>query len=143
MEFLKEKKLDILIPALRQPVLGICLGMQLMCGYSEENDTACLGIFPELRVRKFAPDHGLKIPQTGWNTVHHDGRGIFSGINQDCYGYFVHGYYVEISPATTATTRYGITYSASIQKENFYGVQFHPEKSAETGEKILQNFITL
>lgn len=139
MSYLKERGLDELIKGLKQPVLGICLGMQLMCSYSEENDTSCLGIFGE-RVRKF-DGKGLKVPQIGWNTIFDLKTGLFEGVKDDSYCYFVHGYYASLGEHTIARTEYGLTYSSALHKGNFYGVQFHPEKSAKVGERILQNFI--
>lgn len=130
MEVLKEKKLDVLIPQLKQPVLGICLGMQLMCGYSEEGNTSCLGIF-EHSVKLF--EASLKVPHMGWNTT--------SAVDADWY-YFVHSYYVPVVNETTMVCNYGLDFSAAIQKDNFYGVQFHPEKSGVAGEKLLNKFLT-
>ena len=140
MNYLQERGLDTLIKNLTQPVLGICLGMQLMCTYSEENDTTCLGIF-DTHVKKFRGN--LKIPQIGWNTVENITEPIFTGIKADAYCYFVHSYYAELCKETAAVTEYGIRFSSALQKNNFYGVQFHPEKSAVVGEQILQNFINL
>jgi imidazole glycerol-phosphate synthase subunit HisH len=142
MGYLKERGLDRLIKDLRQPVLGICLGMQLMCRYSEENDTDCLGIF-DTEVKKFAPaETGLKVPQIGWNTINGLKTGLFRGVEENSYCYFVHGYYAAIGENTIATTDYVQPYSSALHKGNFYGVQFHPEKSALAGERILRNFIT-
>jgi len=140
MNYLAERGLDDLIKNLTQPVLGICLGMQLMCKYSEENDTTCLGIF-DTQVKKFTGN--LKIPQIGWNTVENITEPIFIGIKTDPYCYFVHSYYAELCKETAAVTEYGVRFSSALQKNNFYGVQFHPEKSALVGEQILQNFINL
>ncbi len=144
MAYLKERKLDSLIRDLRQPVLGICLGMQLMCRYSEENDTECLGIFHEA-VKKFVPSanqaaEGLKVPQIGWNTIYDLRTDLFKGIGNNSYCYFVHGYYAALGEHTIATTDYVHPYSSGLHRDNFYGVQFHPEKSAVTGERILTNF---
>lgn len=140
MQYLKERNLDTLICSLKQPLLGICLGMQLMCDYSEENDTQCLGIFKDVNVKKFSGD--LKIPQVGWNTVLFDDASLlFKGIKPMPYCYFVHSYYAEVCNETAATTEYGIQFSSALQKNNFYGVQFHPEKSAGMGERILRNFL--
>lgn len=130
--------LDTLIPELKQPVLGICLGMQLMCTHSEENDTDCLGIFPMV-VRRYEVD--LKVPHIGWNQLHDLKGPLFKGIEENSYVYYVHSYYVPDSPYSIAGTEYGITYAGAIQKENFYACQFHPEKSGGVGEKILMNFI--
>lgn len=144
MSFLKERKLNKLIISLQQPVLGICLGMQLLCKHSEENDTDCLGIFETVMVKKFDPtEANLKIPQIGWNNIHHLQSPLFNLIPSDSYCYYVHGYYAEKSQHTIATTEYGVTYSAAIQKNNFYGVQFHPEKSAAVGEQLLKNFLAI
>ncbi|MGQ0829697.1 MAG: imidazole glycerol phosphate synthase subunit HisH [Bacteroidota bacterium] len=149
MKYLKERKLDTVIKSLKQPVLGICLGMQLMCKHSEEADTNCLGIF-DLQVKKFTDS--LKVPQIGWNTITPlplggDKEGISSsllkGIKEKEYMYFVHSYYAETGDNTIATTNYGIDYSSALQKNNFYATQFHPEKSGEAGQKILENFINL
>ena len=145
MKYLKERNLDSLICALTQPVLGICLGMQLMCKYSEENDTECLGIFDE-DVKKFAPQPpkgGLKVPQIGWNSIHNLQTDLFKNVADKSYCYFVHGYYASKGDHTIATTDYVQPYSSALKKNNFYGVQFHPEKSATAGEQILKNFIEL
>jgi glutamine amidotransferase len=139
MKYLKEKGLDQLICSLTQPVLGICLGMQLMCAHSEENDTVCLGIF-EQNVKLF-PNTGLKIPQIGWNNISDLKSGIFEGVAENAYMYFVHSYYVENCSNAIATTDYVKVYSSAVHKNNFYAVQFHPEKSGEAGQKILENFI--
>ncbi len=140
MRYLKENKLDQLICSLTQPVLGICLGMQLMCSHSEENDTDCLGIFDE-KVRKFQETTGYKIPQIGWNNINGLKTPLFSEVDENSYMYFVHGYFVEKCKDAIATTDYITEYSSAIQKNNFYAVQFHPEKSGEAGQKILENFI--
>jgi glutamine amidotransferase len=141
MDYLRERGLDRLISELRQPVLGICLGMQLMCSYSEENDTDCLGIFDE-RVRKFVPgDGGEKVPQIGWNNIYELKTPLFGGVADGSYCYFVHGYYAALGEHTIARTDYIQPYSSGLHRDNFYGVQFHPEKSAQAGERILQNFI--
>jgi imidazole glycerol-phosphate synthase subunit HisH len=151
MRYLKERGLDKVLRELKQPVLGICLGMQLMCRYSEENDTDCLGIFEE-EVKKFVPrvsneqpmqeDQStvLKVPQIGWNTIYDLRSGLFAGINDNSYCYFVHAYYAALGRHTIATTDYVQPYSSGLHKDNFYGVQFHPEKSAGVGEQILTNF---
>jgi glutamine amidotransferase len=147
MRYLKEHKLDSVIKDLKQPVLGICLGMQLMCAYSEENDTACLGIFDE-NVRLFTPavaetGTGLKVPQIGWNNIFNLKSKLFTGLPENSYCYFVHGYYASLGDQTIATADYVQPYSAALHKNNYYGVQFHPEKSAQTGEQILKNFLSL
>ncbi|MBN9380778.1 MAG: imidazole glycerol phosphate synthase subunit HisH [Chitinophagaceae bacterium] len=139
MEYLKERKLDELLKSLRQPVLGICLGMQLMCSYSEENDTECLGIFEE-KVKKFTGE-GLKVPQIGWNNIYDLKTPLFEGVKQNSFCYFVHGYYADFGKHTIAATSYGLPYSSGLYRDNFYGVQFHPEKSAAVGERILKNFL--
>ncbi len=142
MRYLKERGLDKLIVSLKQPVLGICLGMQLMCRHSEENDTDCLGIFDQ-DVKLFPSTDGYKIPQIGWNNIKDLKSGIFRGIPENSYMYFVHGYYVGVGENTAAQTNYIFDYSSALNKDNFYAVQFHPEKSGETGQKILKNFIQL
>jgi imidazole glycerol-phosphate synthase subunit HisH len=144
MAYLRERKLDKLIQSLEQPVLGVCLGLQLLCSYSEENDTECLGIFTET-VKKFSPlpSEKLKVPQMGWNDIYELKSPLFKGIPENSYCYFVHGYYAGLGETTIAKTNYVQPYSSALHRDNFYGVQFHPEKSAETGERILKNFIQL
>lgn len=143
MEYLKQRNLDVVIKNLQQPVLGICLGMQLMCTYSEENNTTCLGIFEE-NVRKFKTmDPVIKVPQMGWNTIGTLKTDLFKTIPENSYAYFVHGYYADLGAHTIATTDYIQPYSSALNKDNFYGVQFHPEKSAKTGEQIIKNFLEL
>ncbi len=144
MNYLQSKSLDVLIKELQQPVLGICLGMQLMCKYSEENDTDCMGIFDE-QVKLFQPDKsaGLKVPQIGWNTISDLSTHLFKDVPENSFCYFVHGYYASKGEHTIATTDYVQPYSAALHRDNFYGVQFHPEKSAVVGEQILKNFLTL
>jgi imidazole glycerol-phosphate synthase subunit HisH len=143
MKYLKERKLDLLLKSLKQPVLGICLGMQLMCAYSEENDTGCLSIFNAI-VKKFKPTGaGLKIPQIGWNKVYNTSGHLFKSMHDGPYCYFVHSYYAEICDNAAAVTEYGIEFSSALSKNNFYGVQFHPEKSAAVGEQILKNFLSI
>jgi glutamine amidotransferase len=141
MHFLRERNLDAVIKSLRQPVLGVCLGMQLLCAFSEENDTDCLGILP-YRVRRFASEN-LKVPQMGWNNVFQLKTGLFAGIEENAYVYFVHGFYVEASAETIATCDYGVNFSAAVKHENFYAVQFHAEKSGIVGERILGNFLKI
>lgn len=138
MEKLRSKGLDTLIPKLRQPVLGICLGMQLLCKQTEEGSTKGLGILPS-KVERFP--NIVKVPQMGWNTVNHKAEGLFEGITQDCYMYLVHSYFVPITPNTIAQTNYAGAYSVAVQKDNFYGVQFHPEKSSKDGLRLLENFL--
>jgi glutamine amidotransferase len=143
MNYLRERKLDEVIKNLNQPVLGICLGMQLMCSYSEENDTECIGIFNE-RVKRFAPSTAdVKVPQIGWNDIYDLKSDLFSNLKDNSYCYFVHSYFASLGNETIATADYVQPYSAALQKGNFYGVQFHPEKSAEIGEQILKNFINM
>ena len=143
MQYLRERKLDELIISLKQPVLGICLGMQLMCTHSTENDTNCLGIFEE-QVKQFeTSDPTIKLPQIGWNTITALKTPLFKGIAENSFAYFVHGYYAAKGKHTIATTNYIQDYSSALQKDNFYGVQFHPEKSALVGEQIIQNFLFL
>jgi len=140
MEKLEQSGLNKLIPNLKQPFLGICLGMQLMCKYSEEGATKGLGIF-DLNVLKFGNDN--KIPQIGWNTIVDLNSEIFHGLNENEYMYFVHSYYVPIASETIAKAKYGVIYSAALKKNNFFGCQFHPEKSGDKGELILKNFLVL
>lgn len=141
MSYLREKGLDEVIRGLTQPFLGICLGMQLMCSSSEEGDVDCLGIFPE-RVSLFPRDRGFKIPHMGWNTLERTSGPLFRGIQDEEYVYFVHSYYVPSSSSSSALTEYdGITFSSALSRDNFHGVQFHPEKSGRTGERILRNFL--
>ncbi|WP_185873459.1 imidazole glycerol phosphate synthase subunit HisH [Blattabacterium cuenoti] len=141
MKSLKEKKIDIILPKLKQPVLGICLGMQLLCKYSEESNTKCIGIF-DSTVKKFKSNNE-KIPQIGWNTIFNLKSSLFNNIPNKSYQYFIHGYYVPLGLETIAETKYIINYSSAIHKNNFYAVQFHPEKSSFVGHKILENFINL
>lgn len=140
MKKLKSTKLDAVIPTLRQPVLGICLGMQLMCNYCEEGDTKGLGIF-DVDVVKF--NNMLKVPQIGWNQIYNLKSELFEGIAENDYMYLVHSYYVPMNEEAIATTEYGIRYASALQKNNFYGVQFHPEKSGDVGEQILGNFLKI
>jgi glutamine amidotransferase len=144
MRYLRERNLDKLITGLKQPVLGVCLGLQLMCKHSEENDTSCLGIF-DVPVKRFESpvDNLLKIPQIGWNNITGLYSTLFEHVPENSYMYFVHSYYAALSADTVATANYVINYSAALQKDNFYAVQFHPEKSATEGQKILENFLKL
>ena len=150
MEYLKERNLDCLIKELKQPVLGICIGQQLLCQHSEEGDTDCLGVFP-LDVKRFMPTcHEEKIPQMGWNSIYGLKTELFNGVSADCainekdYVYFIHSYYVpQDSRFTIATADFTLPYSAAIHKDNFYATQFHPEKSGTVGAKILKNFIEI
>lgn len=138
MAKLKSFGLDTVIPRLTQPVLGICLGMQLMCDYSEEGNTSCLKIF-STDVKKF--DISLKVPQIGWNTISNLKGQLFNDVSENEYMYLVHSYYVPLINETTAVSEYGVKYSTAIKKDNFIGVQFHPEKSGDIGELILKNFL--
>jgi imidazole glycerol-phosphate synthase subunit HisH len=140
MKYLRERGLDETIGSLTQPVLGICLGLQLMCRHTEESDTACLSIF-DTDVKLFPPVD--KIPHMGWNNFLSLKSDLFKGINLNDDVYYVHSYYAEISSSTVATCDYIIPFSASMSKGNFYATQFHPEKSATVGEKILKNFLSL
>ncbi|WJJ95449.1 imidazole glycerol phosphate synthase subunit HisH [Algibacter luteus] len=140
MKMLKESGLDTLIPNLKQPVLGICLGMQLLCKSTEEGNTKGIGIF-QTDVKRFAND--VKVPQMGWNVIKDLKSDLFKGIKENEYMYLVHSYYAEHCNETIAKTDYGINYASALQHENFYGVQFHPEKSSTAGAKILQNFLEL
>jgi len=144
MAYLKERKLDQVIKDLQQPVLGICLGMQLMCKHSEENDTECLGIF-DSNVKKFESPVAnlLKIPQIGWNNITNLHSVLFEHVPENSYMYFVHSYYAALGADTVAITNYVINYSSALQKDNFYGVQFHPEKSATAGSRIIENFLNI
>ncbi len=141
MKYLNEKKMSQLIVGLKQPVLGICLGMQLMCKHSEENDTPCLGIFDET-VKQFKSDESHKVPHMGWNSIELK-NGWINPTLQNSFMYFVHSYYVPLSPYSSAVTDYTLMFSSALKKENFYAVQFHPEKSASAGEKILKSFLDI
>ena len=140
MEEIKRQGLEKVIPNLKQPVLGICLGMQLMCRFSEENNTDCLNIFP-VDVLKF--DEVLKVPQIGWNVINNLKGKLYDGVAENSYVYYVHSYYIPENENAIALTDYGIQYAGSMQKDNFYACQFHPEKSSSIGEQILENFINL
>lgn len=150
MDSLKAANLDNVIKDLKQPVLGICVGMQLLCQHSEESNTECLGIVP-VRVKLFSSksdasknvDMKLKVPQVGWNTIYNLKTDLFKTVVEKSFVYNVHSYYVEDSAYTIAACHYGTQYAAAIQKNNFYGVQFHTEKSADTGDLILQNFLEI
>jgi len=141
MSYLRERKLDQLIVGLKQPVLGVCLGMQLMCRYSEENNTQCLGIFDE-EVKTFVPTGDLKVPHMGWNNLALR-NGWLDPMLENKFAYFVHSYYVPVNSLTSAQTDYITPFSSAMHKDNFYAVQFHPEKSAETGELVLKSFLKL
>jgi glutamine amidotransferase len=140
MKMLKQSGLDTLIPTLKQPVFGICLGMQLMCNKSEEGNTEGLGIF-DVDVIKFSPK--VKVPQMGWNTIYNLKSDLFEGIAENEYMYLVHSFYAPICAETIATTNYEVAYSSALESNNFYGTQFHPEKSGDIGEQILGNFLKL
>lgn len=140
MKYLKERKLDTVLKSLKQPFLGICLGMQLMCSYSEENDTECLGIF-DLKVKKFPPKE--KVPHIGWNTISNFKSELLNGLTELDFVYFVHSYYAELGKETICQSEYIVPFSAGLQKDNFFGFQFHPEKSSDTGALMLKNFIEL
>ncbi len=163
MKYLRERKLDVLLKELKQPVLGICLGMQLMCNYSEEGDTECLGIF-DTDVKKFPATSGMKVPHMGWNSLNTEYRLknneqrnivnlkseivnpqsiILQGLPQQVDVYYVHSYYAEVCKSTVAACDYILSFSSVLQKDNFYATQFHPEKSADIGEQILKNFISI
>jgi len=139
MAYLRERKLDSLIKDLRQPVLGICLGMQLLCAHSEENDTTCIGVFDQT-VKRFIPQGDLKVPHMGWNTLSVRESWLDPAL-QDNYAYFVHSFYVPVNTYTSAITDYTMPFSAAMHRENFYAAQFHPEKSAEAGELVLKSFL--
>lgn len=139
MDYLRSRKLDLLIASLKQPVLGICLGMQLMCRHSEENDTACMGIFDET-VKRFLPQGDMKVPHMGWNNLALTNSWLDPAIESK-YAYFVHSYYVPVNQHTSAVTEYINPFSAAMHQNNFYAVQFHPEKSALTGELVLKSFL--
>jgi glutamine amidotransferase len=140
MKILIDSGLDVLIPTLKQPVLGICLGMQLMCNKSEEGNTTGLGIF-DVDVIKFTPK--VKVPQMGWNQIYNLKSDLFNGISENEYMYLVHSFYAPNCAEAIATTDYEVEYASALQKDNFYGTQFHPEKSGDIGEQILANFLKL
>ncbi|MBE6198960.1 MAG: imidazole glycerol phosphate synthase subunit HisH [Rikenellaceae bacterium] len=142
MENLRQANLVEVIRSLRRPVLGICVGMQVMCCHSEEGDAKCLGIF-DAKVRRFEPTAEEKVPHMGWNSIGNLESKLFKGINGGEMVYFVHSYYPELCPDTIATTRHGVMFSAALKYENFYGTQFHPEKSGDVGERIIANFLKL
>lgn len=142
MENLRAASLVDVVRSLRRPVLGICVGMQVMCRHSEEGDVDCLNLF-DARVKRFEPSADLKVPHMGWNTIGNLESKLFKGINGGEYVYFVHSYYPELCPDTIATSRHGVMFSAALKYENFYGTQFHPEKSGDVGERIIENFLRL
>lgn len=144
MTYLREHRLDEMIKSLTQPVLGICVGQQLLCRHSEEGDVDCIGVFPA-DVRRFRPEsHDEKVPAMGWNALHGIATvPLFKGINDGDYVYFVHSYYVGLCPYTIARADYILPYSAALHKDNFWATQFHPEKSGKVGERILENFLNI
>lgn len=150
MRYLHERGLDEVICSLRQPVLGICLGLQLFCKHSEENDTTCMGIF-DVEVKRFSVNkssesgiaQSLKVPHMGWNNLSHLRGALFEGMQEGSFVYFVHSYFAEPNPAAIAVADYGRQFSAALQRDNFYAVQFHPEKSGATGQQILRNFLKI
>ena len=142
MENLRAADLVDVIRSLRQPVLGICVGMQVMCRHSEEGDVDCLGIF-DARVKRFVPAPDVKVPHMGWNRIGNLETKLFKDLEGGSYVYFVHSYYPELCPDTIATVTHGVMFSAALKYENFYGTQFHPEKSGDVGERIISNFLKL
>lgn len=140
MKMIREKQLDEIMRNLKQPVLGICLGMQLLCKSSEEGNATGIGIF-DIEIKRFSNE--LKVPQMGWNTITNLKSKLFNTIKDEEYMYLVHSYYAPDNDYAIATTNYGLHYASAIQKDNFYGVQFHPEKSGSAGEQILKNFLEL
>ena len=143
MAYLKERRLDEVIRNLKQPVLGICIGQQLLCRHSEEGDVDCIGVF-DAEVIRFRPQrHEDKVPQMGWNSIGNLKSGLFEGIGEDSHVYFVHSYFVPMCSDTIATTDYIMPFSAALHRDNFYATQFHPEKSGDMGEKIIENFLKM
>ena len=142
MQNLRDADLVDVIRSLRRPVLGICVGMQVMCRHSEEGDVDCLNIF-DSRVKRFVPAPDVKVPHMGWNQIGNFESKLFKGLDGGSYVYFVHSYYPELCPDTIATSRHGVMFSAALKYENFYGTQFHPEKSGDVGERIIENFLKL
>lgn len=143
MAYLRARGLDSVIRGLRQPVLGICIGQQLLCSHSEEGDVDCLGVF-DAPVKRFVPErHEQKVPAMGWNRISGLKTALFSGLRPEEYVYFIHSYYVPLSADTIATADYIQPYSAALHKDNFYATQFHPEKSGDVGEKIIENFLSI
>ena len=140
MNYLKQRGLEKIIPTLKQPVLGVCLGLQLMCRHSHENDTPCLGIF-DVEVKRFPAQE--KVPHMGWNSIEKCRGPLFQGLSAEPFLYYVHSYYAPVCAGTIAQTQYMLPYSAALQKDNFYALQAHPEKSGKDGEKILENFLKL
>ena len=143
MAYLKERRLDEVIRNLKQPVLGVCIGQQLLCRHSEEGDVDCIGVF-DAEVIRFRPQrHEDKVPQMGWNSIGNLKSGLFEGIGEGSHVYFVHSYFVPMCSDTIATTDYIMPFSAALHRDNFYATQFHPEKSGDTGEKIIENFLKM
>ena len=142
MENLRKAGLVEVIRSLRRPVLGICVGMQVMCRHSEEGDVECLNIF-DARVKRFVPAPDVKVPHMGWNRIGNLESKLFKGLDGGSYVYFVHSYYPELCPDTIATSHHGVMFSAALKYENFYGTQFHPEKSGDVGDRIIENFLKL
>jgi imidazole glycerol-phosphate synthase subunit HisH len=144
MRYLRERGLDKLIPELKQPFFGVCLGQQLLCEYSEENDTPCLGVFP-VKVKRFVPENKelFKVPHVGWNNIFELKSPLLEGLNDESFVYYVHSYYCEVSDFTIAKTNYVLDFAALMNKDNFYTMQAHPEKSGLVGERILRNFLDL
>ena len=145
MKYLKERKLDQLIKEIRQPFLGVCLGLQLLCDHSEENDTACLGVFP-VRVKKFIPENSqeFKVPHVGWNELENlSNNPLLKGLSSNPFVYYVHSFYAELAPETIASTHYIHDFSAMLHRDNYYAIQAHPEKSGLIGEKLLENFLKI
>ena len=142
MQNLRDADLVDVIRSLRRPVLGICVGMQVMCRHSEEGDVDCLNIF-DARVRRFVPAPDVKVPHMGWNRISNLDSKLFKGLERGSYVYFVHSFYPELCPDTIATAKHGLMFSAALKYENFYGTQFHPEKSGDVGERIIANFLKL
>ncbi|QKZ11622.1 imidazole glycerol phosphate synthase subunit HisH [Spirosoma sp. KUDC1026] len=142
MAYLRQRGLDKLIPSLKQPVLGTCVGMQLMCRHSEENDATCMGIF-DIDVRRLPADSGLKVPHTGWNNLYSLRGPLTEGMAENAYVYFVHSYAADVCDYTTAVCEYGRPFSAMLHRDNFYAAQFHAEISGNVGQRILENFLQL
>lgn len=143
MAYLKERRLDEVIRNLRQPVLGICIGQQLLCRHSEEGDVDCIGVF-DAEVKRFRPQrHEDKVPQMGWNSIHGLQTKLFDGVGEGSHVYFVHSYFVPVCSDTIATTDYITPFSAALHRDNFHATQFHPEKSGDTGERIMENFLNM
>ncbi|MFB9897494.1 imidazole glycerol phosphate synthase subunit HisH [Hallella seregens] len=143
MGYLHEHRLDQLIRELRQPVLGICVGQQLLCRHSEEGDVDCIGVFP-VEVKRFWPErHEEKVPAMGWNALHDTRSPLFKGIKPQDFVYFVHSYYVPVCEQTIARADYILPYSAAMHQDNFWATQFHPEKSGKVGERLLDNFLSM